>query len=174
MSFPTQLKRLRTILAVCLLFLPATWGQRRVHALGTTATNTTNFTFSTVTVYSNTNVDLSQQVNTFQVELKARMQGGAVLFDQTYNAALTDPTVQAAIAQAENVLTNAGAASFIGPTQLSSTQTLASSDTTTTTVVTATNVSTVVSEYVGPQTLMVGTNQSQAFTLLPLLFCPAR
>jgi hypothetical protein len=42
------------------------------------------------------------------------------LFDQTYNVAFTDPTVQAAIAQAKSVLAGAGARYYAGPTQLSS------------------------------------------------------
>jgi hypothetical protein len=65
---------------------------------------------------------ITQQVNTFQTELKARMQAGAYLFDQTYSVAFTDPPIAAAVTQAKNVLTGAGAVSFSGPTQLSSNQ----------------------------------------------------
>jgi hypothetical protein len=54
------------------------------------------------------------------VELKARMQSGSYVFDQTYSAAPSSPTVQVAITQAENVLTSHGAVSFTGPMPLSS------------------------------------------------------
>jgi uncharacterized protein (TIGR03437 family) len=113
-----------------------------------------------------TPADVTQQVNTFQVELKARMQGGAFLFDQTYNAALSDPTVQAAITQAESVLTAAGAASFAGPTQLSSTSSTTSASSTANTT-TATNVTLSVTTYIGPQTIFVGDNQSMPLSIVP-------
>ena len=76
-----------TVLSGCLLLAPATWAQA----------NTTGVT---------------QQANTFLAKLKARMQGGSTyLFDQTYSVAFTDPTVQAAVTQARNLLTGAGAVS---------------------------------------------------------------
>jgi len=159
-----------TILFGCVLLAAAAWAQRPRAApratAAVTATNTTNFTFSTVTIYTDTTANVTQQVNTYLVELKARMQGGAYLFDQTYNVAYTDPSIQAAITQAENLLTNAAAVSFTGPTQLSSTQSTSSATVTGPYVVTATNVSTAVTEYVGPQTIMIDTNQSTPFTLL--------
>jgi hypothetical protein len=52
------------------------------------------------------------------------MQGGSYLFDQTYNVTFTDPSFAAHLTQAKSVLTNAGAASFTGPAQSSSVQTL--------------------------------------------------
>ena len=74
--------------------------------------------------------------------------------------------MQAAVAQAKNLLTSAGAVSFTGPTQLSNTPST-SSATNTVQNVTATNVSTATSIYLGPQTIMISDNQSQCFTLLP-------
>ena len=84
--------------------------------MGRTSTTTTSL--AEIDTYHTTHV--TREVNTFQVELKARMTGGAFLYDQTFNAPLTDSSVQAAIAAARSLLTNAGAVSFTGPTQLSS------------------------------------------------------
>src|ERR1700722_15323046 len=96
-----------TVLASFLLLAPAAWAQ---------AVNTTSESSFEIETLNTTHV--TNQVNTFQTELKARMQGGAYLFDQTYTAALSSPTVQAAITQAKNVLTSHGAVSFTGPTLL--------------------------------------------------------
>ena len=135
---------IRTILVIALLLAPAAWAQTRRAARPVahdTATSTTNVT---------------QQANTYQVELKARMQGGGTyVFDQTYNVAFTDPTVQSAIMQAKSLLTNAGAASFTGPTQLSSTQFSNSvMNTVQTGKVAGQNVITT-TYYVGPQTISI-------------------
>ena len=95
------------ILTGFLLLAASAWPQ------GTTTTSTSAFTLETINT-----THVTQQVNAFQVELKARMQGGSYLFDQTYGAALSSPTVQAAITQAKNLLTSHGAVSFGGPTLL--------------------------------------------------------
>src|SRR5579863_5795839 len=119
------------ILTGFLLLAPAAWA---LTCAGSTSggSNITN-TQSTTPVYTTTVNNVTQQVNTFQTELKARMQGASFLFDQTYNVAVTDPTVQTAITQAKNVLTGAGAVSFTGPTLLSSNQSTTSSVSTTNT-----------------------------------------
>jgi hypothetical protein len=84
-----------------LLLAPAARAQTCTPVVG-------NFTSeATDNIYTVTPATATQQVNAFQVEMKARMQGATYLFDQTYNAAITDPTVQAAITQAEGVLTSA-------------------------------------------------------------------
>jgi hypothetical protein len=114
-----MMMRAWTILFGCALLAPAVWGQGQ----GQTTTVTTST--AEFDKYNTTNV--TQQLNTYQVELKARMQGGAYLFDQTYNVAFTDPSITTAIAQAKSALTGAGAVSFTGPTQLSSTQSRVSS-----------------------------------------------
>jgi hypothetical protein len=72
----------------------------RLAPLAHGATNTLNFTTSKAEIDTLNVTNVTQQVNTFQVEIMARMQNGAVLFDQTYNAPISDPTVQAAITQA--------------------------------------------------------------------------
>jgi hypothetical protein len=135
-----------TLLSACLLLAPA----------ARAAANATNFTVTTAEIDTYNTTSVTQQVNTFQVELKARMQGGSYLFDQTYNVAFTDPTVQAAVTQAKNLLTSAGAVSFIGPTQLSSNQSTTSTTNTVQTGKQTTATPTAVGEWVGPVTINVG------------------
>ena len=129
--------------------------------------NSPNFTSAstqTIDIYNTTTVN--QQVNQFSTELIAQMAGGPVLFDQTFNAAYSDPTVQAAVAQATGVLTGAGATSITGPTETISSQTLVSSSSTVQVTSTSETYSVSVNFYIGPQTIMVGPDQSQALTLL--------
>jgi len=119
----------------------------------------TNWTVSSAEIDTYNTTSVSQQANTYQVELKARMSGGSTyVFDQTYNVAFTDPTVQAAITQAKNLLTGAGALSFTGPTQLSSTQSTSSAVNTVQSGKVAGTASTGVTEYVGPATVHIGDN----------------
>ena len=109
-------------------------------------------------------------MDTFAVELIGRMQGGATLYDQTFNLAFLDPTVQAAVLTLEGVLTTNGAASFIGPNLFSSNTSLIDSFVQTSDPVTlSTDVSAATTTYIGDfpsTTIMIGDNQSQAFTLL--------
>ena len=118
-------------------------------------TNTATTSTATIVAYNITTAP-DQAVNTFQVELKARMQGGSYLYDQTLNAAFADPAVQAAIAAAESVLTAAGAVSFAAPAQLSSVQSTTSATNTvesgrTSQTYTGTKL------FIGPQTILTGT-----------------
>jgi hypothetical protein len=118
---------------------------------------TINSTSQSVVAYETfltTTVD--QQVNDFSTQLIAQMPGGTVVFDQTFNVAYSDPTVQAAVAQAAGDLTTAGATSYIGPTQTSYLQALVGSSTIT--VPNSTNASAMVSvtTYIGPQTIQIG------------------
>ena len=88
-----------------------------------TTTATSSFTTSTAVVETIIDTPVTQQVNTYSTELTAEMQGGPVLYDQTFPVAFADPVFQTAIGSAESVLTGAGAASFLGPTLLNSTNT---------------------------------------------------
>jgi hypothetical protein len=131
-----------------LLIAPAAWA---ANSTGVNATSESSFVIDTLNT-----AHVTDQVNTFQTELKARMQGGAYLFDQTYSAALSSPTVQAAITQAKTVLTSHGAVSFTGPTLLSSNQ---STTTTNSTVQNGTTDGTptiIVHTFIGPITITVG------------------
>lgn len=98
---------------------------------------------------------VNQQVDTYSLELRARLLGGSFLFDQFFNAPLGDPTVQTAVTQAQNVLTGAGALSILGPSLLSNLQSLVSS-----TSMTVQNSRvfrqeiTGIAQFIGPQTIM--------------------
>lgn len=136
-------------------------------ATGGGDTNTTTYTTSARSITDTTNTAVSQQVDTFAVELIGRMQGGATLYDQTFNLAFLDPTVQAALLTLQGALTANGAASFIGPNLLRSNTSLVSSLVETSApVALSTDISISVTTYIGPQTIMVGDNQSVPFTIV--------
>jgi hypothetical protein len=73
-----------------LIAAPAGWGA--------TCGSTTCLTTSTAEIDTINTTNVTQRVDTYSVELKARLQNGAFLFDQTYNVAFTDPLVLAGIA----------------------------------------------------------------------------
>ncbi len=121
----------------------------------------TSFTESTETTYNTINTAVTQQVETYFTEIIASMQGGPVLYDQTFQVAFSDTSVQAAIGTAQGLLTANGASSFLGPTLSTSTNSLVSSVTNTSLpVVVSTAYSSVTTAYIGPQTIMTGDNQS--------------
>jgi hypothetical protein len=100
---------------------------------------------------------VTQRVDTYSTELRARIGNGAFLYDQTFNAAFSDPQVQAAINTAHSVLVGAGAVNFNGPSQLSNNQSLVGS--VTNTVSTGSQITqTIVTSmaYVGPQAVPIG------------------
>jgi hypothetical protein len=126
-----------------------------------TGTAATEYTLSTKNIYDTSYASASQQVDTFSTEIIGLMQGGSILYDQTFNAAFTDAQVQAYIAQVEGSLTGSGASLIIGPTLLSDSTSLVSSiDSIGTPVVTSTDVSFPTTTYVGPQTINFNDNQS--------------
>lgn len=70
------------------------------------AGGTTNtFSSSTITKYTTVNLAASQQVDTFSTQIIGLMQGGATLYNQTFNVAFADPLVQASLGTAEGALT---------------------------------------------------------------------
>ena len=136
-------------------------------AVGGGGTNTTTYTTSTRTLTHTNNIAVNQRVDTFSVELIGRMQGGATLYDQTFNVAYADPAVQAAIGVLNGALTGSGATTILGPDLLSSYIALFSSLAQIgNPVTTATNISATTTMYIGPQTIMVGNNQSQSFSIV--------
>jgi hypothetical protein len=147
-------------------FIIATLPVTAFAAVGGGGTNTSTSTTSTKNIYDTTDIPVIQQVNTFSVELIAMMQGGPTLYDQTFNVAFSDDAVQAAILTAQGVLTANGAALFAGPTLLSDIPSLVSSlSQIGAAVTTSTDVSVATTTYIGPQTIMVGDNQLQSFTI---------
>ena len=142
------MRTIRMGFAACLLFAPlAAWGQ------GNSITTTT----STAELDTINTTNVTQRVDTFSTELRARIGNGPFLYDQTFNVAFSDPQVQAAINTARNVLTGAGAVSFTGPTQISSNTSQVNSSTSTVTTGTQTTQQTVTTTmFVGPQTIHTG------------------
>jgi hypothetical protein len=150
-----------------LMFLFAAW-------LPIAASANVDFNGDTATLYSSstkqvdhiTNIAENQRVDTFLVELIGLMQGSStVLYHQTFNVAFTDPAVQAAIDILQSELTGNGAASFFGPTLLSSSTLLVGSTAEVADAIVSSAVTTIVTTYVGPQTVFIGENQGTSFTL---------
>ena len=93
------------------------------------APNAGNTTFSVSTTCSEQVVttNLTQRVDLFSTELRVRQLGGPLLLDQTFAAAFTDPVVQSALMNAQQLLATQGATGFFGPTLLSNISTLSGS-----------------------------------------------
>lgn len=126
---------------------------------------TTVYTTSTRTIETNLTTNVTQQATIYSTELIAVMPEGTALYAQTFDAAFSDPAVQAAVTQAAGDLTGAGATSYTGPTQtspLGSLSFVGSSSVTVTNVIGA-DVSFATTMYVGPQTIMVGSDQSEPY-----------
>jgi hypothetical protein len=109
---------------------------------------------------------ITQQINQYTTELKVHTAGGATISDQTFNAAFSDSTVQTAITQAEAAITATGA-TYTGPTETNSSQTLINTSSNTQDTLISVNSAVSVNVYIGPQTIMVGPGQLTVFTLLP-------
>ena len=132
--------------------------------------HTTTYTSSYKYITDTTNIPVSQQVDTFAVELIGRMQGSStVLYDQTFNVAFNDSLVQAAIGTLKGTLTGDGATSFLGPSLLSTNTSLINSRVTSNSVFLdfnqSTDFSVITNLYIGPQTIMTGDKQSQPFDI---------
>jgi PEP-CTERM motif len=121
----------------------------------------TSYTASYLTDYTTINLTANQQVNTYSTEIIGLMQGGSILYDQTFNAAFTDAQIQAYIATVSGYLTSSGASSILGPTLLSDNTSLVSSlPSIGAPVVVSTEYTSVTTLYIGPQTIYYGVNQS--------------
>jgi hypothetical protein len=97
------------------------------NSLGGQPGDTTWYSSLTEVTYDTTNLYVTNRVDTYSVELIAKMQGSSALYDQTFNLAFADPVVQTAILTAQGLLTSSGATSFLGPTLLSGSTALVSS-----------------------------------------------
>ncbi|HYL78864.1 MAG TPA: hypothetical protein VEU96_32035 [Bryobacteraceae bacterium] len=145
------MRTLGLLSAACLLSVPlAVWGQ-------SPGTNTVTATSSQVEVDTFNTTNVTQRVDTFSTEIRARIGSGPFLYDQTFNVAFSDPAVQNAITAARNVLTGAGAITITGPTQISSNTSQVNSQTNTVqTNKQTTSVVVGTKEFVGPATITVG------------------
>jgi hypothetical protein len=65
--------------------------------------------------------------STYLTTIDAEIGGGAYLFSDSFNAAYSDPAVQASVLQAENDLLSGGAASYNSPLLISSSSSVSSS-----------------------------------------------
>ena len=153
------------ILGAISLSLPGV-AQADVGAPTGTSSNTT--TISTTNVYSNQVTPVTDQVNDYATTIIAQLGNGTSVFTSTNPDPVSDPTVQAAISTADSILTGDGQTP--GSPVLESNQlTLQSS--VVTDVQTGPPVSTLASvvttTYIGPMTIYIGTNQSNAFIIEP-------
>ncbi len=100
-------------------------------AINTTGGSMSNSTFSTSTTCSEQvqTTNLTQRVDQFSTELRARLPGGPLLLDQTFAAPFSDPVVQSALVSAQQLLTAQGAKGFVGPALLNSNTVLTNSST---------------------------------------------
>ena len=89
------------------------------------------------------------------VQVRARLDGGSYLYDQTFNAGLASAAVQAGITQAKAALLQAGAAMVSGPTQIGSTASTGTSTATSETGRSSQRFS-YTSVVTGPATIMTG------------------
>ncbi|MDR3460205.1 MAG: Ig-like domain-containing protein [Verrucomicrobiae bacterium] len=113
------------------------------------------FTSSTAEYDTTNTTTVSQQVTNYTTELIAKLPDGTVVYDQTFTAAFSNVTVQAAIATAAVDLTNAGASAYTGPAQSSFLKTTNNSSAT---VNGGTNINVIVGvkQWVGPVTFAGG------------------
>src|ERR1700681_2712379 len=140
------MRTIRTGFAACVLFVPlAAWGGP--------GTNTVTATCTIAEVDTIVTTPVTQRVDTYSIELRARIGNGSFLYDQTFNVPFSDPQVQAAITQARNVLAGAGAVTFAGPSQTSTNTSQVSSTTNTVQTGSSSQVSVTSTAFVGPQTI---------------------
>src|SRR6202171_4623667 len=129
-----------------LLSAPAAWAQ-----------STTTFTNSISHTQTFHNTNASVEVDNYLTRITARIGSGPLLFDQTFNVQLSDPTVQAAIQQARTQLTNAGGLCVTAPNQISNVKT--PTGTMQNTVVNNTQVMSDIATFMtigGPAAIMIG------------------
>ena len=136
---------MRTLLTLSLLLVgPAAWSQ------GTSNTTVSTSTSRTQTLHV---TNATAEVDNYLTRITARFGSGPLLYDQSFNVQVSDPTVQAAIQQARNQLT--GAAAVSGPTQVSNVKAL--TGTSQSTVINSTQVATdvVLETDVGPAIILI-------------------
>ncbi len=116
----------------------------------------TTFTVTTKTIIETT--QNTQNFDTFLTRITARLNGGSPVYDQSFNAPFTDPSVQAAVAQARAALPNA---TISGPTLASTNRTLA--NTSQQSIDGATTSESIVGNIIGPATMSFGDDGAQNF-----------
>ena len=110
---------------------------------------------------------VNAQTTNYTTQLIAEMPGGTVVYSNTFTIPFSTESLQAAIMQAAQDLTNAGASSYSGPTPTKSVQSLQSVSSVTITNPIGTNVIITVTTYIGPTNIMVGNHQTNLVSLPP-------
>ena len=127
-----------------------------------------NTTTTTSTTHHDTFIDQFQteRVDTFLTRIVGRVDGGATVYDQSFNLAFGDPAVQAAVAAAQAAINAAVNPDppIAGPTLISSTE--LQIDTTTDLVsqllsYVETTITTTIA--IGPGTILIGEDRSETF-----------
>ena len=124
-------------------------------------------TNSTTTVYTDVFTPVSQRVDEYQTLVQAILNGSQTVFQQSFALASSDPSVQAAIQQANAILTADGAsfgAPVVASNEVSLQSSVLSNVQTGPSVVTNGSLTTITT--FGPADIMVGTDQSWLFTVL--------
>lgn len=139
--------------------------------LACTACNTggtvivTNSTSSVTTGYVDTPV--TQRVDQYSTTIEAVLNGGATVYDQTFSAPYSDPSVQAAVALADSILGGDGA-TYGSPNEIANNPSLTGSQLTYQVTgqspTGATEVDTM--DTFGPNYVAVGDNQNTLFLVL--------
>ena len=134
-------------------------------AVGGGETQTVTSTTSTTHHETFTDTFLSSvRMDDFLTRITAQLAGGPILFDQSFNLHISDAIVQSAVANAQNILNAAGAATISGPNLIFSQEDFLGSVTNflgeqfnhdETSVTTTTTI--------GPATILIGDDQSQTF-----------
>jgi len=127
-----------------------------------------SITATTSTTHHDTFTDQFQteRVDTFLTRIVGRIDGGATVYDQSFNLAFGDPVVQAAVAAAQAAINAAVNPDppIAGPTLISSTE--LQIDTTTDLVsqlLIDIQQSVTTTTTIGPGTILIGENQSETF-----------
>jgi hypothetical protein len=144
-------------------------GARPADAQGTntiTATCSTE-THQTITMLPTVFVRSDQ----FLTRVTAHLGPNPNLYDQTFSAPFSDPSVQAAIATATTDLQGAGAVAILGPSLLSSQTTLVNSVTVNQDTVDHSTVTVTTTAFVGPQCLGVGNRDTAQSVPCPPVAC---
>ncbi len=135
---------------------PGTPGPPAINRTDPSSSSTT-FSVSTTCSEQVMTTNLTQRVDQFSTELRARLQGGPLLLDQTFAASFTDPVVQSALVSARQLLAGQGALGFIGPTLLGNNISLTGAKTVPSVIQTAPSQDLVtIGTQIGPRAIQIG------------------
>jgi hypothetical protein len=160
------MKRILLLAAACLTPLGLGISSARAQTIAFNPGGQEVITNSTTSTFVDVNTPSTQTVSQFSTTIDATLNGGASVFDQTFALQFSDPTVQAAVTEADAILT-ADKATFGAPVPTSNTTALESSLITDVTGTPVADGNTKVTDTItfGPATIDVGPNQSELFII---------